>query len=97
VAALEWGAEVEAELTGKPAAGFFAMAARLLGQPPGRLVMVGDDVEVDVAGARAAGLDGWLVRTGKFDAAKLAAAPPDRAPGRVLDSVGDLPHALGLR
>ena len=35
---------------------------------PGRVAMVGDDVEADVMGAVAAGLEGVLVRTGKYRA-----------------------------
>jgi HAD superfamily hydrolase (TIGR01458 family) len=94
VAALEYAAGVKAELVGKPAADFFRMAARVLGEDPGRLVMVGDDLVADVAGGRAAGLATYLVRTGKFDAAALARTPPERAPHRVIESVRELPAAL---
>ena len=40
----------------KPSPQFFAALSRLTGCPPDRLLMVGDDFENDVAGARAAGL-----------------------------------------
>ena len=40
---------------GKPEPHLFAQAARTLGLPPDRLVMIGDQLETDVAGARTAG------------------------------------------
>jgi ribonucleotide monophosphatase NagD (HAD superfamily) len=52
--------------------------------------MVGDDLDSDVGGGRAAGLTTVLVRTGKFDAARLADTPPERAPHHVIDSIADL-------
>lgn len=91
VAALEYASGREAELIGKPAPGFFRMAARLLGEEPSALSIVGDDLVADVAGGRAAGLATWLVRTGKFDADALARTAPGQAPHHVLDSVADLP------
>jgi ribonucleotide monophosphatase NagD (HAD superfamily) len=50
--------------------------------------MVGDDLWSDVEGAQRAGLQGWLVRTGKFreDVLRTAAIRPDR----ILSSVADL-------
>lgn len=66
VAALEYAAETEAILIGKPAADFFVTAAREMGLEPADVLMVGDDVESDVEGALAAGLQAALVRTGKF-------------------------------
>jgi ribonucleotide monophosphatase NagD (HAD superfamily) len=50
--------------------------------------MVGDDLWSDVGGAQAAGLRGWLVRTGKFRPEALAAG--EVVPDRVLDSVAGL-------
>lgn len=57
--------------------------------------MIGDDIEVDVAGAKGAGLRTVLVRTGKFDADRVASFPPEGQPDLVIDSVADLPAALG--
>jgi ribonucleotide monophosphatase NagD (HAD superfamily) len=95
VVALEFAAEVEAEVIGKPSPGFFRMAAHLLGEEAGSLVMVGDDLEADVGGGLDAALTTVLVRTGKFDADRLAATPPERAPHHVIDSIRDLPDLLG--
>ncbi|NNE42948.1 MAG: TIGR01458 family HAD-type hydrolase [Gemmatimonadetes bacterium] len=94
VAALEYAAGVTAEVVGKPEAGFFRAALGMLGAVPEAAWMVGDDVHSDVGGARACGLRGVLVRTGKFDAAELARAEPGRAPDLVVDSIAELPAAL---
>jgi HAD superfamily hydrolase (TIGR01458 family) len=87
VAALEHAARRKAVVFGKPARAFFEMASEKLGVPAADILMVGDDIEIDVAGAQEAGLKGALVRTGKF-------RPPDLdgafKPDFVLDSVADL-------
>lgn len=46
---------------GKPEPHLFAQAAQRLGLAPDRLVMIGDQLETDVAGARAAGCDAALL------------------------------------
>jgi HAD superfamily hydrolase (TIGR01458 family) len=86
--ALEFAGGVTAVVTGKPAPAFFAAAARQLGLPASRVLMVGDDIQGDVRGAQQAGMTGLLVRTGKFRPADLDDGDP---PDAVLDSVADLP------
>ena len=54
--------------------------------------MVGDDIDADIGGGRAAGLRTVLVRTGKFREETLAAA--DAKPDVVLDSIADVPAFL---
>ena len=49
---------------GKPEPHLFLEAARRLGLAPAQLVMVGDQLETDVAGARAAGCDAALLLSG---------------------------------
>jgi len=66
VAALEYASGREARILGKPSADFFAAAYASLCCDAAQTVMIGDDVEADVAGAQAAGLKGILVRTGKY-------------------------------
>ena len=61
VTALEYAAELEAVILGKPASVFFLAAVNSLELPPQDVVMVGDDAEMDVCGALAAGLRGALV------------------------------------
>jgi HAD superfamily hydrolase (TIGR01450 family) len=46
---------------GKPAPHLFREAAARLGLPPARLLMIGDQLETDIAGARAAGIDAALL------------------------------------
>ena len=92
VAGLEYAAGVEAEVVGKPSRAYFDAALAELGASPGEAVMVGDDVEADVGGAKAAGLRGVLVRTGKFREETLAAAEPQ--PDGVVESIADVPAYL---
>lgn len=94
VAALEYAADTRATLVGKPSPAFFQAAARSLGVTPESVVVVGDDAESDIGGARAAGMTGVLVRTGKYrrgDEARGGARP-----AAVLESVAGLPDWLGL-
>ncbi len=66
VTALEYAADIEAVIVGKPSAGFFESALGEMGLEAGQVMMVGDDAEADVLGAIDAGLQGALVRTGKY-------------------------------
>jgi HAD superfamily hydrolase (TIGR01458 family) len=85
MAALEYAAELEAVVLGKPASGFFLAAVNSLDLPPQDVVMVGDDAEMDVRGALAAGLRGVLVRTGKYRPGDEAKVEPHG--GRVFDDL----------
>jgi HAD superfamily hydrolase (TIGR01458 family) len=89
VAGLEYAAEIEATVLGKPSAAYFAAALDALDADPALTWMVGDDVEADVAGATAAGLRTVLVRTGKFrpDAVEEARIKPDA----IVNSIAELP------
>jgi HAD superfamily hydrolase (TIGR01458 family) len=92
VAGLEAATGRQAVICGKPSGAYFAAALEVLGVPADRATMVGDDVVNDVEGARAAGLTGVLVRTGKY-------RPGDErkgAPDAVLDRLVDVPAWLGL-
>jgi phospholysine phosphohistidine inorganic pyrophosphate phosphatase len=90
VAALEYASGATAAVAGKPSPAFFDAAVRSLGLAAGRSVaMVGDDLWSDIQGAQRAGLQGWLVRTGKFreDVLQSSGVTPDR----ILSSVAELP------
>lgn len=89
VAGLEYAAQVEAEIVGKPTAAYFESALAELDSTPSEAVMVGDDVEADIGGAKQIGMRGVLVRTGKFRPAALEEADPQ--PDAVLDSIAELP------
>ena len=67
------------------------MAARRLNVPAERLAVVGDDLESDVRGGRAAGLLTIQVRTGKYDAEATRLAAPDDRPHHVVRSLADVP------
>jgi HAD superfamily hydrolase (TIGR01458 family) len=89
IAGLEEAAEVEAVICGKPEAAYFDAAVEALGRDRDHIAMVGDDVLNDVLGAKAAGLRGILVRTGKYregDESKHNVEPD-----RVVDSIADVP------
>jgi HAD superfamily hydrolase (TIGR01458 family) len=92
VAGLEAASGLQATVCGKPAPAYFEAALSVLKITAGRAAMVGDDVVNDVDGARAAGLTGILVRTGKFRPDDLDRGSPDH----VVDSLADVPALLGL-
>jgi HAD superfamily hydrolase (TIGR01458 family) len=92
VAGLEYAAGVKAEIVGKPTAAYFEAALAEVDATPAEAVMVGDDVEADIGGAKAIGMQGVLVRTGKFRPAALRKAEPQ--PDAVVDSIADLPAYL---
>jgi HAD superfamily hydrolase (TIGR01458 family) len=92
IAGLEQATATTATICGKPAPAFFDAALELLGVPPARAAMVGDDVVNDVLGAQAAGIIGVLVRTGKFRPEDLER--DDGTPDHVIGSFADLPMLL---
>jgi phospholysine phosphohistidine inorganic pyrophosphate phosphatase len=94
VAALEYAADVEAVVVGKPAPTFFRLAVEQLGVEPGATAMVGDDVESDIGGALGAGLQAILVRTGKYREEAVRASGIE--PTATADSIADVPALLGL-
>lgn len=89
VAGLEYAAGKSATVAGKPSPAFYAAALRSLGvDSPPSAAMVGDDLWSDVEGAQRAGLQGWLVQTGKYRSSLLAASGIQ--PDRILGSVAEL-------
>lgn len=85
VRGIEYATGKTATLMGKPSPGFFGMALRDMGLTPSDAVMIGDDVVTDTGGAMKSGMQGILVKTGKFSQEALARAHPD--PTMVLDSI----------
>jgi HAD superfamily hydrolase (TIGR01458 family) len=92
VAGLEYAADLEATVVGKPSAAYFAAAVEALDADPELTWMVGDDIDADVAGAHRFGLRTVLVRTGKFrpDEVERSGTMPDG----LLSSVAELPRWL---
>jgi HAD superfamily hydrolase (TIGR01458 family) len=89
---LEAAAQVQAEVVGKPSAGFFAAALARLQVGAAETVMIGDDIEADVLAAQRHGVTGVLVRSGKYLPEALQAA--DAAPEHVVDSIADVPDLV---
>ena len=94
VAAMEYATGKTAEVLGKPSADFFHGICRQLGVEPAEALMVGDDVESDIGGAKDAGLKTALVETGKYrvDFVKQTGIKADL----VIPSITDLPDAIKL-
>ena len=90
VAAVEYATGQQALVCGKPNEEFFEAAIATLGIDASKrdqVVMVGDDLWGDVQGARNAGLQGWLVKTGKFREDTLDGSIQ---PDRILDSIASI-------
>lgn len=78
VAALRAATDREPAVAGKPARSMLDTAVERIGlQHP---LVVGDRVDTDIAGARAAGLDALLVLSGVSDPVDTLAAPPEQRP-----------------
>ena len=89
VAGLEFAVGRSAIVAGKPSSAFYGAALRSMGIGQAeKAAMVGDDLWSDVQGAQEAGLQGWLVRTGKYREASLAESGIQ--PDRILDSIAAL-------
>jgi HAD superfamily hydrolase (TIGR01458 family) len=89
VSGLEYAAELEATVLGKPSPAYFQAALDALDSDATMTWMVGDDIEADIAGAQACGLKTVLVRTGKFrpDAVEAGRVQPDG----IITSIAALP------
>jgi HAD superfamily hydrolase (TIGR01458 family) len=92
VAGLEYAAQMEAVVLGKPSRAYFEAACEALDADPQMTWMVGDDLESDVVGAKGVGMKAVLVRTGKFrpDAVERAHVQPDG----IVSSLAHLPEWL---
>jgi HAD superfamily hydrolase (TIGR01458 family) len=93
VAGLEYAAETEATLLGKPSPAYFEAALEALDADPELTWMVGDDLEADIGGAQRMGMKTVLVRTGKFRKEDLVDSPVK--PDGVVESIAALPAWLG--
>ncbi len=92
VVALEHATGARAVVLGKPAAPFYESALELLGLPAPAVVIVGDDVITDVDGAQKMGIQGVLVKTGKYRDGDLERGV---TPEAVLPSLATLPDWWG--
>lgn len=92
VAGLEYAADIEATVLGKPSNAYFAAALEALDADAGLTWMVGDDLETDILGAHKHGMKTILVRTGKFrpDEVERSRVQPDG----IVSSIAQLPDWL---
>ncbi len=91
VVALEYAAEVSAVVIGKPSQAYLRMALDELNIIPARVAMIGDDIEIDVRGAQVMGMQGWLVKTGRFRKEDLGRGI---WPNQLLESIRDILQVL---
>ncbi len=96
VMALEYAAGVGAVVMGKPSAptsgcwmsaAYFRRVLDDLGMAPDRVAMIGDDIEIDVRGSQQMGMQGWLVKTGRFRREDLSHGI---WPDKIFESIDDL-------
>jgi HAD superfamily hydrolase (TIGR01458 family) len=92
VAGLEYAADIEATVLGKPSNAYFAAALEALDAEAGLTWMVGDDLETDIVGGHKHGMKTLLVRTGKFrpDEVERSQVQPDG----IVSSIAQLPDWL---
>jgi HAD superfamily hydrolase (TIGR01450 family) len=86
-ALLSYASAVEPVFTGKPEAVFFQELCQRMGVEPRRCLLIGDNAESDIRGAKRLGMRTLLTLTGVTRAEDLAGLPPDQRPE---DVVGDL-------
>jgi HAD superfamily hydrolase (TIGR01458 family) len=92
VAGLEYAADTDAHILGKPSAAYFKAALAAIDAEPELTWMVGDDLEGDIVGAHNHGIRTILVRTGKFrpDEVERSRLQPDG----IVSSIAHVPEWL---
>ena len=85
-----YAANVKPVFCGKPEPLFFNELCRRLGVRPERCVLVGDNLESDIAGARGVGMRTILTLTGVAGRRDAETAPPDLRPDAVIESLAAL-------
>jgi len=86
---LAYAANVTSVYTGKPEAIFFQELCQKLRVEPGRCILIGDNLESDIAGAARLGMDTILTLTGVSHLADVERVALELRPGRVVE---DLTH-----
>ncbi|WP_457564217.1 TIGR01458 family HAD-type hydrolase [Caminibacter sp.] len=90
VTCLEYASGKSAKILGKPNCEFFSLAIKDMGLEKSEVLMVGDDIESDILGAKACMIKAVMVKTGKFKESDLLKGKPDF----LIDSIKDLPSLL---
>jgi len=94
VAGLEYVTGKTAQIMGKPSAAFFNRVLADADVTSDQAILVGDDLDSDVGGAQRHGIEGVLVRTGKFRQQYLEQS--QIKPDCILNSVAELPEYLAM-
>jgi glycerol-1-phosphatase len=81
----------EPQVAGKPGPALLREAARRTGAKAP--LMIGDRLDTDIEGGRAAGMATLMVLTGVSDAAEVLAAPPERRPDYIATDMDGLRQA----
>ena len=85
-----YAAGVEAVFCGKPQAIFFQNLCRRLEVDPKQCVLIGDNVEADIAGAKHMGMKTILTLTGVTRRKDLRDLPPELQPDQVIEELAEL-------
>ncbi|BDA77242.1 haloacid dehalogenase [Leptospira kobayashii] len=85
---LEYATGITAKVIGKPSPSFFRSGLDYLGLAASDCIMIGDDIESDIGGAKDLGIQGILVKTGKFREEQLRSSSVK--PDFILDTIGNL-------
>jgi len=91
VAAVATATGVTPPAAGKPEPGMFLLAAERAGAH--RPLVIGDRLDTDLKGARAAGIPGLLVLTGVSTIREALTAPPEQRPSFIAADLKGLAHA----
>jgi 4-nitrophenyl phosphatase len=81
---------IQTVFAGKPQAVFFHELCERLNVDPKQCVMVGDNLEGDIGGAKGVGMKAVLVLTGVARPDDVETVDPAKRPDLILDSVADL-------
>jgi HAD superfamily hydrolase (TIGR01458 family) len=84
---LELASGVKATYVGKPSRYAFDLTLKSMGLKKDEVVMVGDSILSDVAGANALGMTSILIKTGEFDEKKLDG---NVEPDYIIDSISEV-------
>jgi 4-nitrophenyl phosphatase len=91
---LSYAAGVTPVFTGKPETIFFHELCRRLQVDPTKCILIGDNLESDVMGAKAVGMRTILTLTGVARAADVSSLPKDRQPDQVVEDLVELLQQL---
>jgi HAD superfamily hydrolase (TIGR01450 family) len=87
---LAYAADTTPTFTGKPQAVFFNKLCQHIGAEPGRCVLIGDNLESDIAGAKAMGMATILTLTGVARAEDVEGLSEGARPDRVVKDLREL-------